>query len=112
MTFDPPLTFERIDDKPNETSTFRLLGPLTVRNIFEFQTALRAEPLPRLTVVDLAQVPFMDSAGIGVIINGYVHCRKAGVELAVEGVNYRVMELFKLTHVDKLIPIRSAVEGA
>ena len=106
MPIDAPLTFERIDDKPNGTSTFRLTGPLTIRNLFDIQTALREEPLPRLTVVDLSQVPYMDSAGMGVIINSYVHCRKEGVELAVAGVNDRCMELFKLTHVDKLIPIR------
>jgi anti-sigma B factor antagonist len=111
MPLDAPLTFERIDDKPNGTRIFRLNGPLTLSNIFEIQAAFRAEPLPRVTVIDLSQVPFMDSTGIGVIINSYVHCRKGGVELEVEGVNYRVMELFKLTHVDKLIPIRDTTDG-
>ncbi len=106
MSTESPLTFERIDHKKDGTIIFQLAGPLTIGNVFEIQAALRAEPLPRVTVVDLTKVPYMDSAGMGVIINGYVHCRKEGVEFEVEGVNYRVMELFKLTHVDKLIPMR------
>ena len=110
MPADTPLTFERIDDKTNGTSIFRLVGPLTIRNLFEIQTALRADPLPKVTVVDLSQVPYMDSAGMGVIVNSYVHCRNQGVEFVAAGVSERVKALFELTRVDKLIPMRDSAD--
>ena len=111
MSTDTPLTFERIDNKASGTSIFRLVGPLTIRNLFEIQTALRADPLPRVTVIDLAQVPYMDSAGMGVIVNSYVHCCNQGAEFIAVGVSERVKALFELTHVDRLIPMRDTAEG-
>jgi anti-sigma B factor antagonist len=111
MSFESPLTFERIDNKTNGTSIFRLVGPLTIRNLFEIQAALRSDPLPQVTVIDLSQVPYMDSAGMGVIVNAYVHCRNHGSEFYAVGVSDRVKALFELTRVDKLIPMRETADG-
>jgi len=110
MAFESPLTFERIDNT-NGTSIFRLVGPLTIRNLFEIQAALRTDPLPKVTVVDLTQVPYMDSAGMGVIVNIYVHTRNQGGEFYAVGVSDRVKALFELTRVDKLIPMRDTADG-
>jgi anti-sigma B factor antagonist len=110
MSIDSPLTFERIDN-PNGSSIFRLDGPLTIRNLFEVQTALRADPIPQVIVLDLSKVPYMDSAGMGVIVNSYVHCRNQGAEFVAVGVSNRVRALFELTRVDKLIPMRDSYEA-
>jgi anti-anti-sigma factor len=110
MAFDSPLTFQRIDNNANGTSIFRLDGPLTLRNMFELQAALRAEPLARKTVVDLTNVPYMDSAGMGVIVNCYVNCCNRGAEFVAVGVHERVLQLFKLTRVDQLITMRETAE--
>jgi anti-sigma B factor antagonist len=112
MSFEPPLTFQRIDDEANGTSTFRLDGPLTLRNMFDLQAALRVEPLARVTVVDFTRVPYLDSAGMGVIINCYVHCRSKGTEFVAVGVCDRVKALFELTRVDKLIPMRDCKDSS
>jgi|HubBroStandDraft_1064217.scaffolds.fasta_scaffold116601_2 anti-sigma B factor antagonist len=111
MPLDSPLTFDRIDNSANGTSVFRLAGPLTIRNLFEIQAALRAEPMPKITVVDLTQVPYMDSAGMGVIVNSYVHCRNRGAEFIAVGVSARVKTLFELTRVDQLIPMRETFDA-
>jgi len=50
----------------------------------------------------------MDSAGMGAIVNYYVHCQREGAALVVAGVCSRVMELFKMTRVDTVIPLREA----
>jgi len=105
MPIDSPLTFARTD-KANGTSIFRIVGPLTIRNLFEIQAALRAEPLPRATVMDLTAVPYMDSAGMGVIVNSYVHAVNHGAAFYAVGVCDRVKALFEVTRVDKLIPMR------
>ncbi|MGA7341168.1 MAG: STAS domain-containing protein [Terracidiphilus sp.] len=110
MLTDSPLSFEVAEGKAAGTRIFRLAGPLTLANLFELQDALRKEPQPRVTVLDLGGVPYMDSAGMGAIINYYVHCQKKGATLVVAGVSSRVMELFKMTKVDTVIPLRAAFD--
>jgi anti-anti-sigma regulatory factor len=46
------------------------------------------------------------------VINHYVHCQNGGARLVAAGVNSRVMELFKLTKVDTVIPLAGTVEEA
>ncbi|GGG96480.1 STAS domain-containing protein [Silvibacterium dinghuense] len=89
----------------------RLTGPLTLHTIFPLQEELRREHRP-LTVFDLSGVPYMDSAGMGVIINTYISAQRRGFRVAAAGLNYRVIELFKLTHVDTLIPVCETVAQA
>jgi anti-sigma B factor antagonist len=110
MLHDPPLQFTVKKGKDPGTRIFRLTGPLTLRNLFEFQAALRQGPGPGKTVIDLSGVPYMDSAAMGTIVNCYVHCQKAGGTLMVAGVSSRVMELFRLTKVDTVIPLRETLE--
>jgi anti-sigma B factor antagonist len=112
MLTDAPLVFNQREGKSPGTRIFRLEGPLTLRNLFAFQAALRVEPQPRTTVIDLSGVPYMDSAGMGALINYYVHCQKEGAVLVVAGVSSRVMELFKLTRVDSVIPLRDSLAGS
>jgi anti-sigma B factor antagonist len=110
MSSDAPLTFSLREGTAPGTRIYHLAGPLTLRNLFAFQSALRNQPEPRTTVIDLSAVPYMDSAGMGAIINYYVHCQKEGAALVVAGVSSRVMELFKMTKVDTIIPLRDSLE--
>jgi anti-sigma B factor antagonist len=105
MMNDDPLTIERLEGKNFGSRLLRLTGPLTLKNIFEFQTQLRSGQPPLLTILDLSGVPYMDSAGMGAILNYYVHCQKNGIKLACAGISPRVFELFKLTHVDSLLTV-------
>ena len=108
MFNDAPLTFEMKEGKTPGTRIFHITGPLTLRNMFDLQAALRTEPQPQTTVLDLTEVPYMDSAGMGLIVNHYVRCKSRGTEVVAAGVCDRVMELFKLTKVDTVIPFRDA----
>lgn len=65
-----------------------------------------------MTIFDLAGVPYMDSAGMGVIINYYVSTARRGHKVIIAGTSDRVMELFKLTHVDTVISLAASVEEA
>jgi anti-sigma B factor antagonist len=112
MATDEPLAIERKQGETPDVLIFRLTGPVTLRNLFEFQDQLRSGDLPRASILDLSAVPYMDSAGMGAILNYYVHCQKSGVKLIVAGVNGRVMELFKLVRVDTLISIAASADEA
>jgi anti-sigma B factor antagonist len=106
-----PLTLESVPGQAAGSRILRLTGPLTLSGVFEFQGTLRNDPPPAL-ILDLTAVPYMDSAGMGAIINYYVSCQRAGRRMVVAGVNGRVFELFKMTRVDCLLTIVDTVDAA
>jgi anti-anti-sigma factor len=112
MAIDDPLVIERKEGKAPGTLVFHLTGPVTLRNLFDLQGQLRSGELPRTSILDLSGVPYMDSAGMGAIMNYYTHCQNRGVKLIVAAVSSRVMELFKMTRVDKVIAFAPTVEEA
>jgi anti-anti-sigma factor len=112
MALDAPLSIERNEGKLPGTLVFRLNGPLTLLNMFDLQTQLRSADPPALTILDMTGVPYMDSAGMGMVVNHYVRCAGRGVRLIAAGVSPRVLELFKLTRVDAVIPMAATVEEA
>jgi anti-sigma B factor antagonist len=105
------LTLESVPGQAAGSRILRLTGPLTLSGLFDFQGALRNDPPPAL-ILDLTAVPYMDSAGMGAIINYYVAAQRRGQKVIAAGTNYRVLELFKLTKVDCLIPLAETVEQA
>jgi anti-anti-sigma factor len=118
-----PFNIERRQGKTPRTVILRFHGPFTARdmygsltpftlsNILEVQSPEDAGP-PSLSILDLTDVPYMDSAGLGMIVRHYVRCKSKGVRLIAAGVGSRVLDLFKLTKVDGLIPVTSTVEKA
>ena len=70
------------------------------------------EELPALNILDLTDVPYMDSTGLGRIVSHYVHCRSKGIRMIAAGAGPRVLELFKMTKVDSVIPMTVTVEEA
>ena len=112
MAIDGPLQIDVDRGKSDGTMIIRLSGPLTLRNIFDLQAQFRtSEPAP-LTIVDLTAVPYMDSAGMGVLVNCHVHCQSRGARFVAAGVSPRLLEVFKITHVDKVIAMAPTAEEA
>lgn len=91
-----------------------LTGPLTSVDSIEFQRVLQADS-SALTIVDLSEVPYVDSAGIGVLVNAYVARDKTGRRLVLVGVRERVMNVLKMTRVHQFFQmyatVRDAVDG-
>ena len=112
MALDAPLTIHRKEGKNPGTVIMQLTGPITLINLFDLQAQLRTGQLPKLSILDLSGVPYMDSSGMGAIINYFVRCQNNGARLIVVGVSSRVLELFKMTKVDALIDQAATVEEA
>ena len=110
---------ERSQGKTPGTIIFRLSGPFTARDMYSslspealrntFEAEEGGDP-HALHILDLTEVPYMDSAGLGRIVRHYVHCRGKGVRMVAVGVSARVVELFKMTKVDAVIPMAGTVE--
>jgi len=61
-------------------------------------------------VVDLTEVSFMDSSGLGVIVRGLKRCREADKDLDLVITNERVLKVFGITGIDQVIPIHDSLE--
>ncbi|HMK31563.1 MAG TPA: STAS domain-containing protein [Terriglobales bacterium] len=105
------ITIERADNADGRPSILRLNGPLTITTLFSFQEAVRKDP-PQALILDLAQVPYMDSAGLGSVVNAFISYQKNGRRLALIGVSERLMNLIKLTKVDMFLPVYSNASEA
>ena len=104
------LTFELLEGASPNEHIYCLHGPMVLGNMFAFQEVLRSESVT--TILNLADVPFMDSAALGVLTNSYVSHQRHGRKLLFVGVNERVQTLFKVTKLDQLFEIFSTIEGA
>jgi len=98
---DNQLTFVSEMDEARGVCSIKLTGPLLLSNLFDFQKRLREEKSHGL-VIDLTDVPYIDSAGIGVLVNGMVSCKNHGHTFVLTGVGERVMTVLRVTRVDTL----------
>jgi anti-sigma B factor antagonist len=72
--------------------------------MFEFQAMLR-DPAVKSVIIDLSGVPYMDSAGLGVLLGHWSHTQRNGYKYALVGMSQRVHTIFELTHTDTVLPI-------
>jgi anti-sigma B factor antagonist len=108
---DAPLQYEISPGKAPETLIVRMNGPLTLLNLFGFQDQLRSIQSP-FTILDFENVPYMDSAGLGAIVNLYVSAQKNNRRVVMAGVNDRVLALFQQTKVDQILVFHENLASA
>jgi anti-sigma B factor antagonist len=112
---DPPMTdplvIDRSDSFPFQ-EVLTLSGPLVAGNASVFQNAMRREDPADTVILDLSDVPYMDSAGLGVLVTAYVSRQKSGRKMVLSGINPRVQRLFDITRVAGLFLIFSNPEEA
>src|ERR1700678_2970786 len=109
--YNEPLTFEVVPGSNADTRIFRLHGPITLSNLFDFQKVLQAGT-EKLTILDFTESLSIDSAGLGAILNYYVAGKRHGRTIRLVAVNYRVAELLKLTSANTLIKSYDSVAAA
>jgi anti-sigma B factor antagonist len=104
------LDFEQLPSTDPDVHIYKLRGPLVLGNMFAFQNVLRADTAS--AILDLTDVPYLDSAGLGIVINSYVAHQKAGRKLLIVGANERVTTLFKVTRLENVFEVYPTVEAA
>jgi anti-anti-sigma factor len=88
-----------------------LKGALTLGHIFALQPQLQAVDAD-LLIIDCIALEYMDSAGLGVIVNFYVSQSNEGRKVALVGISDRVWALFTSTRVDQFFPRFASIEQA
>ena len=99
---DEPLAVTVRSGQNEGTTILVLQGPLTLHNTFDFQKEL-AGHTPPLLIVDLTGSPYMDSAGLGLLMNSYVSAQKNGRRLMLAGANERIRALLETTKVNLIL---------
>jgi len=109
-TMTDPLAICRSTRFPVEV--LELNGPLTAANASVFQNAMRREEPAETLILDFSDVPYMDSAGLGLLVTAYVSRQKSGRKMVLSGINRRVQKLFEVTRTSSLFLIFSSPEEA
>jgi anti-sigma B factor antagonist len=91
-----------------------LKGRLTLGNTLrtlEDQVAKIAGQTPKL-ILDLGEIDFVDSAGLGMLVTSAGAARTAGHELVIAAANERVRNILKMTGVDRVLNLAPTREAA
>ena len=89
-------------------------GVLNAETAFRFRDSVRQHESATL-VVDMSQVRYVDSSGLGVLIGAYVSFERNCRRLLLAGLNDRVWELFRTCKIEDVFtryPTVAAAEQA
>ena len=91
----------RVDiDRSGDTAVVRCGGKLVAGvTDFLYTEVSRLIPESRRIVLDLTELSYMDSMGLGTIIRLYVSAKAAGCELELINIGARIRQLLGMTNV-------------
>jgi anti-sigma B factor antagonist len=105
------IQIQRTPGSASDVTILTLQGPLTISTLFDFQTAVR-QPDLRSTIIDFSGVPYIDSAGLGVVLSHWAHTQRIGAKFAAVAISERVKVLLEMTRVDTVLPMYPTVADA
>jgi anti-sigma B factor antagonist len=94
-----------------EQTILTLKGPMTSASAAAFVEAIAAVASQRL-ILDMTDVPFVDSMAVGSLVRAFVACHKSGRKLALVGLGHRVQNVMHLTGIGPLFDVYSTVAEA
>jgi len=87
-------------------------GELDAYTVGQFREALvELAAKPRL-LIDLSDVPFMDSAGLGALIGGIRRAREAEGDVSVACSRPTLTRLLHTTGFDRIVPVTETLDAA
>lgn len=93
-------------------SVCRPVGELDAYTVGRFREALGELSAVERLLIDLSEVPFMDSAGLGALIGGIRRAREAGGEVAVACSRPTLTRLLHTTGFDRIVSVTETVDDA
>ena len=90
----------------------RPVGELDAYTVAAFRDALGELATKPRVVIDLSEVPFMDSAGLGALIGGIRRAREHGGDVAVACSRPTLTRLLHTTGFDRIVPVTDTVAAA
>lgn len=105
------LDLERQAGSNGSRIVIRLNGKLSLETVHNFIQTLRPEPSLQL-ILDLSGVSFLDSAGVGALVQLFVHRRNLGQTFALTGLTRQSSAVIQVAGLTKLLPIHASVAEA
>jgi len=102
------ITIEEGDDY----TLCRPAGELDAYTVGQFREALTSLAEHSRVLIDLSDVPFMDSAGLGALIGGIRRARESEGEVVVACSRPNLTRLLHTTGFDRIVPVTESIEEA
>lgn len=105
---DHSLTFEI--ERNGESAVVKCHGRMVAWGTDDFHRAVKALlPEAKVITIDLEDLKFVDSMGLGALVRLYVSARQAGSRLAVEHLGKQVRNVMRITN---LLSVLAQAEAA
>jgi anti-sigma B factor antagonist len=95
----------------NGTLVARLAGKLSIETVSIFLQNLRAVGAKKL-ILDMSDVSYLDSAGVGALVQLFVHRRGKSQEFVLAALTRQGLAVIQVAGLMKLLPTFSTVEDA
>jgi anti-sigma B factor antagonist len=89
----------------------RVAGRISLETVPDFLKVLRAEK-SSVVILDLGQLSYIDSAGVGALIQMHVAFQKSGQVLALAAIGPRVAAVLEVARVKNIFRAFPSVEAA
>ena len=73
---------------------------------------LAGDPTVKMLIIDLHDLDFIESSGLGGVIAAYLKCRKRGADLRLVGPAPAIRRVLEITQLDKILRICDNLETA
>lgn len=97
----PELKLETV--KTSDETIVRCIGKLTNRSSEVLRSALFPFPETKRLVLDLKDLTYLDSLGLGTLVSVYLSARSQDCELRIVNVNQQVQQVIRITNLGYLI---------
>ncbi len=105
------LDLQRLAESDAQRLILRLRGKLSLETVHNFIQRVRLETATQL-ILDMSEVSFLDSAGVGALVQLFVHRRNLGQAFALTGLTKQSSAVVQVAGLSKLLPIHTSVEEA
>ncbi|MBO5415425.1 MAG: STAS domain-containing protein [Clostridia bacterium] len=97
----------------NGVLTVTLRGEIDHHSAVSVRTEIDSliyELRPQKTVLDLSEIDFMDSSGLGLIMGRYALMQRIDGELTLKNPNERIVKIFELAGLGRIVKIEEDAE--
>ncbi len=105
------LELEKVAGSDAKRAILRLKGKLSLESVHNFIQTVRPEPAASL-VLEMSGVSFLDSAGLGALVQMFVHRRNKGQTFALAGLTEQGNAVLQVAGLRKLLPTYASFEEA
>ena len=105
------LDLQRLPESNAQRLILRLNGKLSLETVHNFIQTVRPESAAQL-ILDMRNVSFLDSAGVGALVQIFVHRRSLGQGFALTGLSKQSSAVVQVAGLTKLLPIHASLEEA